>query len=430
VTALARSGSPRLVAYATLTVLGLFGAVLSGRAELAAIAAPFALLLLAGVVLAETPTVTARLALDTDRVIEGDVVTGALTVTTVPPAGLVEVLVPAKGALTVEQPSHGALAWSGTSAALAAPLELRLRPETWGLVTVGPVWVRVHGPLGLVRWEGAVGPVATLRVLPGPASTRALLRAAEPRAIAGSHLARIRGDGLEFAEVRPYAPGDRLRAVNWSVSARRDGIWVNQRHPERSADLVVLVDTFADDREGNAAALVRAARAAWVLATAHLAAHDRVGLVTFGGYPAWIAPGGGERALLAFCDRLLATRAAWTEAQRSVRYLPSVAIPSGALVVGLTPLHDSRMVVALADLRRRGLEVAAVEIDVADDLAAMIAAGPVPAAALGLWRLELERRRRVLAAVGIPIVPWPPGDEPAAVVERLAHARRHSARVR
>ena len=427
---LARSGTPRLVAYATLTVLGLFGAVLSGRAELAAMAAPFALLFLAGIVLAETPTVTAHLVLDGDRVVEGDVITGTLTLTTVPSGWLVEVLVPAAGAVDVEEPAHGALAWSGTSAALAAPLGIRLRPSTWGLATVGPVWVRVHGPLGLVRWEGAVSAAITLRVLPGPASARAILQAAEPRAIAGSHLARIRGDGMEFAEVRPYAPGDRLRAVNWSVSARRSGIWVNQRHPERSADLVVLVDTFADDREGHAAALVPAIRAAWVLATAHLGAHDRVGLVTFGGYPAWVAPGGGERALLALTDRLLATRAAWTEAQRSVRYLPGIAIPSGALVVGLTPLHDSRMVVALADLRRRGLEVAAVEIDVADELAATAPPGPVPVAALALWRLELERRRRALAAVGIPIVPWPPGDEPAMVVERLARARRQRAAVR
>ncbi len=429
-TALARSGTPRVVAYATLTVLGLFGAVLTGRAELAAVAAPFALLLLAGVVLAEAPTVVADLQLDADRVIEGDVIAGSLTVTTTPAAGMVEVLVVVKGAAAVEQPSHGVLAWSGSASELANPQPLRIRPETWGLATVGPVWVRVHGPLGLVRWEGRVSGAATVRVLPGPAWTRALLRAAEPRAIAGSHLARIRGDGLEFAEVRPYAPGDRLRAVNWSVSARRSGIWVNQRHPERSADLVLIVDTFADDREGNAVALVRAVRAAWVLATAHLAAHDRVGLVTFGGYPAWIAPGGGERALLAFCDRLLATRAAWTEAQRSVRYLPGVAIPSGALVVGVTPLHDSRMVVALADLRRRGLEVAAVEVDVADQLAVMAPATAEAAAALRLWGMELERRRRALAAVGIPVVPWPADDEPALVLERLARVRRQHAGVR
>ena len=428
-TALARSGSPRLVAYATLTVLGLFGAVLSGRAELAAVAAPFALLFLAGVVLAESPTVTVHLGLDGDRLVEGDVITATLTIAVVPPAGLVEVLVPTRGDVEVEEPGGDIVAWSGTSAMLAEPLIGRIRPQTWGLVTVGPAWVRVHGPLGLVRWEGPVGTAATVRVLPGAATTRGLLQPAEPRAVAGSHLARIRGDGLEFAEVRPYAPGDRLRAVNWSVSARRDGIWVNQRHPERSADVVVLVDTFADDRDDHAYSLVGAVRAAWLLATAHLAAHDRVGLVTFGGYPAWVAPGSGERALLALCDRLLATRAAWTEAQRSVQYLPAAAIPSGALVVGLTPLHDSRMVVALADLRRRGLEVAAVEIDVTDTLVAKPTAGRVPAA-LGLWRLELERRRQVLGAVGIAVVPWSPGEEAAVVLERLARARRPRVGVR
>ena len=429
-TALARHGTPRLVAYATLTVLGLFGAVLSGRAELAALAAPFALLFVAGMVLAESPAITTVLTVDADRVLEGDAVTGALTVTSSVPIGLVEVLVPSTRLLVIEEPDHGALSWSGTSATLAGPLGFRVRPQAWGIAIVGPVWVRAHGPLGLVRWEGAIGAASTIRILPGAASTRALLHPAEPRAIAGSHLARVRGDGLEFAEVRPYAPGDRLRTVNWSVSARRDGLWVNQRHPERQADLVLMVDTFADDRDDHALALVRSVRAAWVLATAHLAAHDRVGVVTFGGYPAWLSPAGGERALLALCDRLLATRAAWTEAQRSVAYLPAPVIPPGALVVGLTQLHDNRMTSALVALRRRGREVAAIEVDVTEAVAAVASARGVPAATMRLWRLELERRRRALDAIGIPVVAWPAGDDPAVVLERLARARRRTAGVR
>jgi len=76
-----------------------------------------------------------------------------LTITTDPPAGLVEVLVPTAGAVTVEEPEHGALAWSGTGA-VAAELPFRIRPPTWGLLTLGPVWVRVHGPLGLTRARG------------------------------------------------------------------------------------------------------------------------------------------------------------------------------------------------------------------------------------------------------------------------------------
>jgi uncharacterized protein (DUF58 family) len=278
----------------------------------------------------------------------------------------------------------------------------------------------------LIRFEGRVGDAATVRVLPGAATTGPLLRPESPRAAAGMHVARIRGDGLEFAEVRPYAPGDRFRTLNWAVSARRDGLWVNQRHPERSADLVLLVDTFSDDREGHSPALTRAVRAAWLLATAHLAAHDRVGLVTFGGYPAWLVPGGGERALLGICDRLLITQAAWTEAQRSVEFLPAHVIPAGASVVGLTPLHDSRMVAALVDLRRRGMDVAAVEVDVSDLIADAAAARGVPPSAVALWQLERERRRDVLASVGVAVVPWPPGDEAAFVLDRLARLRRRS----
>jgi uncharacterized protein (DUF58 family) len=420
-TTLERHGTPRLLAYAALTVAGLFGAVVSGRPALAALAAPFALILVAGLVLAEPVAATATLELDAERVLEGDTVGGTVGVTTSVPAARVDVLIPASGA-RVEEPV-GRLAWSGASATIGR-LPLRLAAERWGLARVGPVWIRAHGPLGLVRFEGSVGDVAVVRILPGEASSRVLLRPESPRAAAGSHVASTRGDGLEFAEVRPYVPGDRFRTLNWAVSARRDGLWVNQRHPERSADLVLLIDTFSDDREGRSPALVRAVRAAWLLVTAHLGAHDRVGIVTFGGYPAWLVPSGGDRALLTICDRLLVTQAAWTEAQRSVEFLPAPVIPAGATVVGLTPLHDARMVAALVDLRRRGMDVAAVEIDVTDGVEAAATARGVPAAAFALWRLERERRRDVLTSAGVAVVSWPADDGAAFVVERLARLRR------
>src|SRR2546430_360247 len=80
----------------------------------------------------------------------------------------------------------------------------------------------------------------------------------------------------------------------------------------------------------------------------------------------------------------LATRAAWTDAQRSVRFLPAHVIPPGSLVVGLTPLHDLRMASALVDLRRRGIDVAAIELDVSDLVAPAAGALGVPAAAMTL----------------------------------------------
>ena len=122
-----------------------------------------------------------------------------------------------------------------------------------------------------------------------------LLPNVEPRAASGVHVARRRGEGFEFAEVRQYREGDRLRSVNWYQTARRGELWVNEHHPEKSGDLVVLVDTFADRPSGGSASLERSVRVAWQVAMAHLAAHDRVGVVGFGGLPSWVTPGGGER---------------------------------------------------------------------------------------------------------------------------------------
>src|SRR5262249_6820870 len=56
----------------------------------------------------------------------------------------------------------------------------------------------------------------------------------------GAHLTRYIGPGVEYADIRPYVPGDQLRAVNWPVSARRRQLHVTQRLTDRAADVVVL----------------------------------------------------------------------------------------------------------------------------------------------------------------------------------------------
>lgn len=423
---LSRASSPRLWAYLTLVVAGLIAALASGRAELAVAVAPVALAALAGVVLAERPQLAAGLTLDADRVVEGTSVTGSVTLHCHPPRLRVDVLVPTTGPLSIESPAGDRLAWLSRQGTPERRLDFEATATRWGLGRAGPVWVRVYGPLGLVRWQGPLGTQTTVRVLPAAAALRTLLPHPDPRATSGAHLARRPGDGIEFANLRPYQPGDRLRSINWALSSRRGELWVNERRPERSAELVLLVDTFADDPSDGALALGRAARAAWLLAQAHLAAHDRVGLVTFGGYPGWVTPGSGDRGRYAFLDKLLATAAAWTEAQRSISVLPRLAVPPGASLVAVTPLHDLRMVSALLDLRQRGSAVAALQVDVTDLLPRPgETAGDAPArAAVRLWRLELERRAHVLDRGGVPVVSWPPGEAAATVLEMLRLASR------
>jgi len=417
VISLRRHGTPLLVAAAVLAGGGLFAALLGGRPEAAAIASPFLLTLVVALPLGRAPVVQARLLLDTDRALEGESLTGRLVVE-VQGAQSVEVLLEHLTPLLQPEEPGPRLAWWVPPGRHELPF--RVRTTAWGFSRLGPLHVRAHTGFGLVRWRGQSDAGVGIRALPPAARLRALLGPDEPRVTAGSHLARRRGEGFEFAEVRPYGTGDRLRHVNWPVSSRRGQLWVNQRHPERSADLVLLVDTFAEQPGAVSPALIRAVRAAWMLTSRHLDAHDRVGVVCFGGYPSWLPARGGERARYALLDRLLAAQATYTEAPRRLAWLPPRALPAGALVIALTPLLDDRMRIGLAELRRRGTEVVALVIAV-----------PEPATngtwveelALRLWRMEQQRARERLVAAGVPVVEWPLSVEPAVVLEMLGRLR-------
>ncbi|MBX3384343.1 MAG: DUF58 domain-containing protein [Phycisphaeraceae bacterium] len=58
----------------------------------------------------------------------------------------------------------------------------------------------------------------------------------------GQHRSPYRGLSVEFAQHRPYVPGDDLRHLDWKVYGRTDKLHLKQHQQETSLDLVVLVD--------------------------------------------------------------------------------------------------------------------------------------------------------------------------------------------
>ena len=58
----------------------------------------------------------------------------------------------------------------------------------------------------------------------------------------GAHRTRRFGSGVEFGDIRPHAPGDPLRSVNWPVSARRGRLHVTNLSTDRAADVVAVPD--------------------------------------------------------------------------------------------------------------------------------------------------------------------------------------------
>ncbi|MBS0188268.1 MAG: DUF58 domain-containing protein [Planctomycetes bacterium] len=58
----------------------------------------------------------------------------------------------------------------------------------------------------------------------------------------GQHQSPYQGFSVEFAQHRPYAPGDDLRHLDWKVFARSDKLHLKQYQQETNLDLIVLVD--------------------------------------------------------------------------------------------------------------------------------------------------------------------------------------------
>jgi uncharacterized protein (DUF58 family) len=97
--------------------------------------------------------------------------------------------------------------------------------------------------------------------------------------VGGEYHSVFKGRGVEFAEVRPYQPGDDVRTIDWNVTARMGAPFVKQYVEERDLTVFLVVDVSGSLGFGSRAILKRdlAAELAGLLAFAALRNHDRVG---------------------------------------------------------------------------------------------------------------------------------------------------------
>jgi len=418
---LTRRASPKLVAYAALSAIGLVAALVVGRPEVVALTAPFLLALALGLALSTRPSFAVEVEAD-ERAVEGDEVLVRIRIAATTAVARLDVYLRLPDGLRVVD---GAQA---TALRLVRgeqrELELTLQAERWGVHPLGPVHLRAHDALGLLVAEGALVRVPALRVYPREDTLRRVLAPRETQVFSGSEVARTKGEGIEFADVRPWAPGDALKRVNWRASARRGELWVNESHPERNTDVILFVDSFAEARSEAGATLDLAVRATAALADAYAGRRDRIGLISFGGILRWLVPGMGIRQLYRVVDALLDTQVIlsyyWTE----IDVIPRRTLPPNALVVALSPLLDRRSVDALLDLRGRGYDLCVV--DVSPVPFTRRPASGVDALAYDIWLLRRDALRHRLQSAGIAVADWREEVPLQAVVEEVRSFRRHA----
>lgn len=403
----------RLGPYVVLTVGGIAAALVTGQAALAACAAPAAIL----VVLALADRRPLHVVVDEveapARLLEGDEWVLRVELRWVGEAVLDVLHAGLKGSRV-----SGPRGWT-VDATDGCTLELRAVAERWGNHDLGSLVVRARRRHGMLRWDSEIELDGAVRVLPDATALDELLPPRRPRVASGGHLAPVRGQGTDFADLRPYVPGDRLRDLSWTASARSDQPWVVVHHPERSASVVLLLDGFVEVG-APAGSLDRAARVVWSIARHHLAAGDRVGLLSTGASPTWLSPVSGRRSRWQVLDALLTVgrQVAGSRATASVRRQQrrDIVLPADVVVVGVSPLQSDAFVATVLHHARLGRPTAVVGVETTDLVAPRT--DVVERAARRLWAAEVDVRMARFAASGVPSVLVV--DDPGPAIRLLA----------
>ncbi len=420
-----RVATAKLRVYPALAGLGLVAALALGRPELAALAAPFAVFVGIGLVRARRPQLAVRVELDRERQLEDRHVALDLEVAARRSVGRLEFLVRLPDGLMAEEPNPR-LIRLGTGE--RRELHIPIRCVHWGTYDVGEALWRSRDAFGLLVFEGSLGESRTLKVYPSAETLERLLQPLDTQVYSGNQVARHRGEGIEFADLRPFTTGDRVRRVNWRATAKRGTPWVNEAHPERNTDVVLFLDTFAEARRGDTGTLDLGVRAAASFATHYLKEKDRVGLVSFGGVLNWLTVTSGTTQLYRIVDSLLDAQILLSYAWKDLDVIPTRTLPPRALVIALSPLLDERSVRALLDLPGRGFDLAVIELSPFP----FVEEGETETGRLAyrLWRLRRDALRTQYASLGVPIVEWRVGVPLEAMVEEVRAFRRHARVVR
>lgn len=100
---------------------------------------------------------------------------------------------------------------------------------------------------------------------------------------AGQYHSVFKGRGMNFDEVREYAPGDEIRSIDWNVTARMDTPYVKKFTEERELTVMLLVDVSASGSFGSVRLSKReiGAEVASILAFSAIQNNDKVGLILF-----------------------------------------------------------------------------------------------------------------------------------------------------
>lgn len=310
---------------------------------------------------------------------------------------------------------------------------------------------RAVGPDALLSTSAMGDPPLTMTILPSARALDDLPLPFRLQGLTGPHHSRRAGSGGDLHDVAAFHPGDRLRRIDWRVTARLNTapavvgaaarlagrtdrtisrLYVRRTFATADATVMLVIDsrdqvgprvsTWGDSatlREDESTSLDIARHAAVSLARQYLAAGDRVGLEDLGKLRRPAPPAGGRRQLQLLTQQLALSEPEGEPTRRE--RLPR--LPSGALILVFSTFLDDDAAAMAQTWRRAGHRVIAV-----DTLPQLLISG-IPERLYIAYRIvamERDDRIRRLASAGVEILAWmKPGGDPGLELSALRRAR-------
>ncbi len=415
--------TPLVATLLTVVAWAVCLAVLTARAELLFVVLPPVVALVTLGRRAAVPECSLSLDVSADRVFEGETVTVTMSVRATSAAALVIVRGPLPADTRLVSGRHRAAATLRPGETATWRYDVRCAAR--GAHEFGTMIVQVRDRWGLRACERRHLAARPVQVYPRIAPLRSLPRPLHTQTSIGDYVSRALGEGIEPGDIRQFAPGDRIRQVNWRASLRLGSLYVTQHRRERNADVVLMVDTLAAVGPAHDTTLDLGVRAAASLATAYLARKDRVGLINYGGTIDWVRPGSGRVQYERLADTLLKAAVVFTYVSKDLGFVPPRVLPSHAIVIAVTPLLDPRFTKAALDLAARGFDLVVLVVSPVEVTRAMLKASPLNALACRLWTLQRRAALDAFRRHGLAVCEWNPSEP----LERaLAGVERRGAR--
>lgn len=163
--------------------------------------------------------------------------------------------------------------------------------------------------------------------------------------LAGSYHSMFKGQGVAFAEVRPYEMGDDVRAIDWNVTARTGQPHIKLFHEERELTVMLVVDMSASLDLGTQDAVKRhlVARLAATFAFSAIRNNDRVGLLGYSDQvELMVPPRSGRKHVLKVIQKVLThqPKSRQTSHASALQYLARLGL-SNAVVIVISDFIDA-----------------------------------------------------------------------------------------